>query len=79
MLAGEKNENASDNTLEKGAAGILHAEIALTDRKEFGNLTHYYYLRLKNTHLCIFVYLKGKCITFLAPPPLRPVLPTFPF
>ena len=34
MLAGEKNENASDNTLEKGAAGILHAEIALTEKTE---------------------------------------------
>ena len=76
VSCGEKNENASDNTLEKGACrNCSHGK----DRKNFGNLTHYYYLRLKNTHLCIFVYLKGKCITFLAPPPLRPVLPTFPF
>ena len=34
VSCGEKNENASDNTLEKGAAGILHAEIALTAKPE---------------------------------------------
>ena len=31
VSCGEKNENASDNTLEKGAAGI-HEEIALTEK-----------------------------------------------